>query len=69
MRQQVDVRGLSCPQPVILTKNAIDKGEFPIVILLDTITSIENVKRMAEKEGCDVKLEEMDDEFKLTITT
>jgi tRNA 2-thiouridine synthesizing protein A len=66
MTTQVDARGLSCPQPVILTRNTI-QGDCPIEVLVDTVTSRENVKRAAEKAGCIVQVEEMGDEFKLTL--
>lgn len=52
----IDARGLSCPQPVILTMNEIKKvqrGE--IVILVDTNTSKENVSRAAIAQGWSVK--------------
>jgi TusA-related sulfurtransferase len=68
MTTQVDARGLSCPQPVILTRNAIKAGNFPIEVLVETVTSRENVKRAAEKAGCTVQVEELGDEFKLTLT-
>ena len=67
MTTQVDARGLSCPQPVILTRNAIQVGDFPIEVLVETVTSRENVKRAAEKAGCVVQVEEMAGEFKLTL--
>ena len=67
MSNIVDTRGLSCPQPVILTKNAINKGNFPVEVLLDSTTSCENVTRMAEKNGCKVTLTEQNDEYTLTI--
>lgn len=56
MASIVDARGLSCPQPVILTLGEIkkvQKGE--IVILVDTDTSRENVSRAAISQGWDVK--------------
>jgi len=67
MAVQVDARGLSCPQPVILARRAIKAGEFPIQVLVETVTSRENVLRAAEKLGCTVAVEEMGDEFKLTV--
>ncbi|MEA3339179.1 MAG: sulfurtransferase TusA family protein [Chloroflexota bacterium] len=67
MIKQVDARGFSCPQPVIMTRNAIKEGEFPIEVLVETVTSRENVKRAAEKEGCQVRVGEVRDEFKLTL--
>ncbi len=68
MNQKVDARGLSCPQPVLLTKQAVDKGEFPIEVLVETVTSRENVRRMAENLGCQVQVDELGEEFKLTLT-
>ena len=68
MAHSVDARGLSCPQPVILARSAIQAGEFPIEVLVETVTSRENVRRAAERLGCTVQVEERDDEFKLTLT-
>ncbi|MFL7792087.1 MAG: sulfurtransferase TusA family protein [Anaerolineae bacterium] len=68
MAHTVDARGFSCPQPVILTRNAIKAGDFPIEVLVETVTSRENVRRAAQKLGCTVKVEETGDEFKLTLT-
>ena len=59
MSTTVDARGLSCPQPVILTMNEIKKvkkGE--IVILVDTDTSKENVSRAATAQGWTLKVVE-----------
>ena len=64
----LDARGLSCPQPVILTRQALDKGEFPIQVLVDTGTSRDNVTRMAQSKGCRVSVESKNDQFVLTIT-
>ena len=68
MANTVDARGLSCPQPVILARGAIQAGEFPIEVLVETVTSRENVRRAAERLGCTVKVEDLGDEFKLTLT-
>ena len=68
MATTVDARGLSCPQPVILSRNAIKGDAFPIEVLVDTVTSRENVRRAVEKLGCTVQVEEMGEEFKLTLT-
>jgi len=48
----VDARGLSCPQPVLLTLNEMKKTEKgEIVVLVDTDTSKENVLRAATSKG------------------
>ena len=56
MSAVVDARGLSCPQPVLMTLDEIkkqDKGE--IQVLVDTVTSKENVSRAADSRGWQVK--------------
>ena len=68
MSKQVDARGLSCPQPVILTRQAINEGEFPIEVLVDTVTSRENIRRTAEKLGLKVEITEVGGEFKITLS-
>jgi TusA-related sulfurtransferase len=55
MAATVDAKGLSCPQPVIMTLDEIKNGsEKEIIILVDTDTSKENVTRAAESQGCKV---------------
>jgi tRNA 2-thiouridine synthesizing protein A len=52
----VDARGLSCPQPVIMTLDAIKTAnDMDLVILVDTDTSKENVLRAASSQGCRVE--------------
>lgn len=66
----VDARGLSCPEPVMQFKNALRRlapGEG-LEILVETVTSRENIKRAAEKEGFAVQIEPIEDGFKLTVT-
>lgn len=63
----VDARGLSCPQPVMLAKQAIDKGEFPIEVLVDTVTSRENVRRLAQRLGLKAQAEPSGDGFKVML--
>jgi tRNA 2-thiouridine synthesizing protein A len=56
MSSTVDARGLSCPQPVILTMNKIkEMGNGKIEVLVDTDTSKENVSRAATSKGWEVK--------------
>ena len=56
MAATVDARGLSCPQPVIMTLDEIKTGsDKEIIVLVDTDTSKENVIRAAESQGCKVK--------------
>ncbi|NLV66332.1 MAG: SirA family protein [Spirochaetes bacterium] len=49
MSEKIDARGLSCPQPVVLTQQAIKKGLTEFQVLVDTVVSKENVLRCVEK--------------------
>jgi TusA-related sulfurtransferase len=56
----VDARGLSCPQPVLETKKAIDKvSSGEIHVLVDTMTSRMNVARFAGSKGWAVEADEL----------
>ena len=70
MNTTVDARGLSCPQPVLMTIDEIkkvDKGE--IFVLVDTDTSKENVSRAARSQGWLVKdVQEKGEGYKITIS-
>lgn len=69
MSEQVDARGLSCPQPVLMTKRALQRlGKGTLEVLVDTGTSRDNVTRIAEKEGWRVTVTEEGDGFHLSIT-
>jgi tRNA 2-thiouridine synthesizing protein A len=50
--QKVDARGLSCPEPVVLTEKALKKYKSGTVeVLVDTGTARENVLRLAKHLG------------------
>ena len=70
MAATVDARGLSCPQPVIMTLDEIKKGsEKKIIVLVDTDTSKENVTRAAESQGCKVnEISPEGESYRITIT-
>jgi selenium metabolism protein YedF len=65
----IDARGLACPQPVLATKKALEKGiPGPLTVLVDNSTSKENVMRFARNQGCEVKIQESEPEqFQITI--
>ena len=51
MATQIDTRGLSCPQPVILVTRAVEAGDSDLEILVDNEVSKENVLRTAARRG------------------
>ena len=65
----VDARGLSCPQPVLMTLDEIKRvGKGEIDVLVDTDTSRENVSRAAQSQGWEVKgVEEEGEGYRIKI--
>ena len=65
----VDARGLSCPEPVLRARRAIRSlpsgGE--LTVLVETVTSRENVRRTALSLGCSVEVKDQEDGFELLI--
>lgn len=53
MIKKIDCKNLACPKPVLLTKQALeDIGDEGIVeVELNSLSSIENVKRFAKSQG------------------
>lgn len=66
MNKTVDARGLACPQPVILTRRAMAEASEVTTLVSGTV-SRDNVRRMAEKAGRTVTVEQQEDEFVLHI--
>ena len=66
MPKTVDARGLACPQPVILTRAALQEADA-VLAIVDNETARQNVTRMAEKAGYVVQAETRDDGIYLHI--
>lgn len=65
---EVDARGLSCPLPVVRTKEAVEKNPgAEIFVLVDNPAAKDNVTRMAEKMGRQVSVESTGLEFRLNL--
>jgi selenium metabolism protein YedF len=56
--KEIDCRGMACPQPVVRTKQALERsGENELTIIVDNLSSSENVERFAQSQGCSVQIE------------
>ncbi len=66
----IDARGLSCPQPVMLAHQAIQKlGKGIIEVMVDSDTSRENVSRIAQNSGWKVNIEKQPEgEYRVVLT-
>jgi TusA-related sulfurtransferase len=68
--KQVDARGLSCPEPVILARSTVnemspgDKAD----ILVEAGAARDNVLRAVHSLGCDAVADEYEDGYRIHIT-
>ncbi|HRF91086.1 MAG TPA: sulfurtransferase TusA family protein [Desulfobacter postgatei] len=69
MSKIVDARGLSCPQPVLMTLDAIKSGsDGELEVIVDNMASRENVVRAAESHGWRVfEIKDNDDKTQIFI--
>jgi selenium metabolism protein YedF len=65
--EEVNCRGLACPQPVVRTKHFVDANpqvlEFKIVV--DNPASAQNVVRFVESQGFDAALQQEGGDFEI----
>jgi TusA-related sulfurtransferase len=56
--RQIDARGLSCPEPVMRTRNTIaGLAHGTVEVLVDSPTAVDNVARLARNMGWTVTAE------------
>jgi TusA-related sulfurtransferase len=64
---KIDARGLSCPQPVLLTKKGIEKNPEGIQVVVDNTTARDNISRFSGISGYKVEVSVQGSEFLLTL--
>ncbi|SFB00546.1 sulfurtransferase TusA family protein [Clostridium frigidicarnis] len=60
---KVDARGMSCPTPVLMTKNATKNNPNELEILVDTKVAIDNVTRFLNHSGYSTSCEDNEEYF------
>lgn len=65
---QIDARGRSCPEPVLLTKKAVESNPAGVTVLVDNTTARNNIIRFARNAGYQVKVEQDGSDFYMTIS-
>ncbi|MGD0210138.1 MAG: sulfurtransferase-like selenium metabolism protein YedF [Desulfomonilia bacterium] len=66
MAYTIDARGLACPQPVILTRKALETND-DLIVLVDDTAARENVKRLVINMGFIVEEEHQGGETRIRI--
>jgi len=66
---KIDARNLPCPEPVIMTKKALENAtDGKVIVILNSTESNENVQRFAKNQGCSVQVSEDGGVYTLEIT-
>lgn len=63
----VDARGLDCPQPVMMTREALNEDASGVQVLVDSNCSVENISRFAKNSGYTVTVKTEGDGSALTL--
>jgi len=64
---EVDARGLSCPQPLMMTNEAIKTQDGAIKVLVSEPHQRTNVEKFAKDKGKKVTVTEVGSEFEIVI--
>ena len=66
----VDARGLSCPQPALMARQALQQaGKGNVEFIVDNTTAQENVTRTARNLGWEISIDERSEEEIHVIAT
>lgn len=69
MKKTIDARGLSCPRPVILVKQALEGPEGgDLLVIVDNEAARTNVSNLANGRSCQVQVEQQGELYYLTLT-
>lgn len=68
MSVQIDARGVSCPQPVLMAKKALGENPSGIKVLVDNNTARNNVERYAKNLGYKIEIQGKDNNIEITIS-
>lgn len=69
MEREVDARGLLCPEPVLMTKQALDSMNGGTVkVLVSNAAARENVSRLAENRGWRIEIARKGEDILLSLT-
>jgi selenium metabolism protein YedF len=60
MAKIIDAKALACPQPVLLTKKALEQ-ENNVTVIVDNEPAVENIKRLGKHMGCTLHTEKKED--------
>ena len=68
MHKEVDARGLSCPEPVLMASQELNRmSSGTLCVRVSNVAARENVTRMAESKGWQVEVTNVGKDIILTL--
>ena len=64
---ELNCQGLACPQPVIMTKKALEQKPAEMTVLVDNLAAKENVAKFAASSGYGVSIENAGGIYRLNL--
>lgn len=61
--KRIDTCGMSCPQPVLMTKKSLAENPEGVEVVVDNNTAKENVKRFLNSWGYTISVKEENNVF------
>ena len=65
--KRIDARGLSCPQPVVLTQKGMQEGHDVLEVIVYNEVSKENILRLVKKSGMKSEIRKEGDDMVIII--
>jgi len=66
---RIDARKKPCPQPVVMTKKALDSiKEGQVITIVDNEVAKENISKFARSQDLDFKVDKSQEDYIITIT-
>ncbi|HCX65594.1 MAG TPA: SirA family protein [Eubacteriaceae bacterium] len=59
--KKIDTCGMGCPQPVLMTKNALEESPEGVDIVVDNNTAIGNIERFLKNAGYVATIRDQED--------
>ncbi|MGM0437611.1 MAG: sulfurtransferase-like selenium metabolism protein YedF [Bacillota bacterium] len=64
--KRINAKGLDCPKPVVLTKNALKENK-EVITIVDNEAAANNVKKLANKLGAEAEIKKIEDNYEVNI--
>lgn len=65
--KELDVRGLACPEPLMIVKDELKNGNEDFTVLINEAHTKRNIESFLEDKKAKFNVEDKNDEFVITV--